>query len=686
MATSRKAIGIFIIAAIVVIVALTLTSGVATATKHVVNQTDPACDDDGDFYYTSIQAAVWNATDGDTIIVCPGRYNETVTVNKSNILIKAFNETKPIVSAVNNPNTHVFNITDQTNVTLAGFEIRDAHGTSKDVAGIYMNNATMCNISNNIVTNISTTGDSDAYGIWLDSSNNNTFDSSTSVANINAPKFSWFSYAYGIWLDSSNNNTFDSSTSVANISADCAYGITLNTSNSNTFSSSTSVSDINSFAIASGIWLKNSDSNRFSTSTSVVNISSDWFAYGIPLDDSESNTFSASTSVINISSDCVALGIPLKNSDNNKFTDTTIVNVTSVNDVAYSIWLDSSSSNRFTDTDIENVTSENDDAYGISLEQADDNNFTGIMIAPTITGAEFYEFWSDENCTNNVVTDMTIGNPTTISFTYGNGVWIKRVNVSERPGDPANFRNIGKYINASNLTGNSWLFVNFSYSDSDVAGMDEDTLSVWKHNGTAWNKEGWNESRILNTTNNVVGVNVTSFCILAPLGNPLTTVTIPTATGTGNVTITTSSGYFCDIPVALNASYFLGNVPDSALTFKHGFFNLSICGLNTTIPETVTINFTFPSAIPTDAEFWKYNSTNGTWYPFPFGDNDGDNVISITVTDNGPGDHNPANGTINDPNGMGWRIPVPALTPIGLIALVGLLSAIAAIAIVRKRH
>jgi len=91
-----------------------------------------------------------------------------------------------------------------------------------------------------------------------------------------------------------------------------------------------------------------------------------------------------------------------------------------------------------------------------------------------------------------------------------------------------------------------------------------------------------------------------------------------------------------------------------------------------------------------NAEFWKYNSSNGTWYPYPFDDNDGDNVISITITDNGAGDHNPALGVINDPNGVGWpaaaAAKVPALTPTGMIALIGLLSVVLAVSIrIRKR-
>ena len=167
----------------------------------------------------------------------------------------------------------------------------------------------------------------------------------------------------------------------------------------------------------------------------------------------------------------------------------------------------------------------------------------------------------------------------------------------------------------------------------------------------------------------------------------LTSVTIPTATGTGSVTITTSSGYFCDETAALNASDFPG-LPDSAVTFHHGFFNLTICGLDTSTAENVTINFTFPTPIPTNAEFWKYNSSNGTWYSYPFDSNDGDNVISITITDNGAGDHNPALGVINDPNGVGWgagAAQVPALTPTGLLALIGILGVVLGVATSKRK-
>ena len=187
---------------------------------------------------TPIQHAINNATAGDTICVMDGTYHENVNVTKSHLTIRS--EKGPSVTTVSaslNPDEHVFNITDQTNVTLQGFEIRDARGTSQSVAGIYMNNACECNISDNIVTDIiSATGwFNDAYGIWLEDSSDNSFGSSTSVYNLSSKN--WF--AYGIYLGYSSNNTFSSSTSVYNLSAnEAAYGIRLDDSSNNTFSSS----------------------------------------------------------------------------------------------------------------------------------------------------------------------------------------------------------------------------------------------------------------------------------------------------------------------------------------------------------------------------------------------------------------------------------------------------------------
>ena len=61
--------------------------------------------------------------------------------------------------------------------------------------------------------------------------------------------------------------------------------------------------------------------------------------------------------------------------------------------------------------------------------------------------------------------------------------------------------------------------MNFSYNDSDISGINESSLKVWKYNGS-WIESGWNGARVLDTTANIVGVNITSFSVFAPLGQP----------------------------------------------------------------------------------------------------------------------------------------------------------------------
>jgi hypothetical protein len=75
------------------------------------------------------------------------------------------------------------------------------------------------------------------------------------------------------------------------------------------------------------------------------------------------------------------------------------------------------------------------------------------------------------------------------------------------------------------------------------------------------------------------------------------------------------------------------------------------------------VTITLPDPLPITSEYWKYGSTLGNptdhWYQIPMGDNDGDNVITIELTDGGLGDDDlTANGTIIEPGGPGYYIPV----------------------------
>ncbi len=84
----------------------------------------------------SIQAAINMSNPGDTITVHNGTYTENVVVNRSNILIRSANGSAVTIVQSNRTDMHVFNITDQNNVTLDGFTIRDASAalnTTKNV-------------------------------------------------------------------------------------------------------------------------------------------------------------------------------------------------------------------------------------------------------------------------------------------------------------------------------------------------------------------------------------------------------------------------------------------------------------------------------------------------------------------------------------------------------------------------
>jgi parallel beta-helix repeat protein len=403
MTISRKSIGIISIVAIVALVAFVALS--ATASAAVINV--PSAGNE------TIQQAINNASDGDTILVNAAAYagtTETVDVTQSNIIIRSVNG-RAVVSA-GGASDHVFNITDQTNVTLEGFTIRDAHGTTQDVAGIYMHNASKCTISNIIVTNISATVPYSALGIYLyGSSNNNTFSASTSVSNVTAT-----SVVCGIRLWSSNNNTFSASTSVSDInSGHSAYGILLQySSNNNTFSSNTSVYNV--------------------TATASGTADADAEAYGIGRFKSNNNTFSSNTSVYNVTATASAgygtayadaYGIYLQSSSSNAFSSNiSVYNVTATGDDAYAdaygILLSSSSNNnRFTDFTItEIISGGGTTSYGVCISESSNNVFSGGNIYSMGEPRIDYAVWLD-NCTHNTINESAIRY-------NGHGFWLNQ--------------------------------------------------------------------------------------------------------------------------------------------------------------------------------------------------------------------------------------------------------------------
>ena len=155
---------------------------------------------------------------------------------------------------------------------------------------------------------------------------------------------------------------------------------------------------------------------------------------------------------------------------------------------------------------------------------------------------------------------------------------------------------------------------------------------------------------------------------------------IETATSTGMATL--------DFGEGSTAEYHrLSAVPESSvsaqgkpsLQFPHGFFEFEITNLS---GPSVDLIITLPSAVPVGTQYWKWGPTpsqsTAHWYQIPIGDDDGDNVIIITLVDGGLGDDDlTANGVIVDQGGPGQGyagatgVPVFPTWYIGIAAALG---------------
>jgi hypothetical protein len=182
--------------------------------------------------------------------------------------------------------------------------------------------------------------------------------------------------------------------------------------------------------------------------------------------------------------------------------------------------------------------------------------------------------------------------------------------------------------------------------------------------------------------------------------NP-TSSSVQSATGTGLVVFSPDAGVIEGLAAVSESTLPSAGKPN--LAFPHGFFSFTITGL--TAGATVTVTITFPSPMPVGTQYWKYGPTPGNlvdhWYQIPIGDDDGDNVITITVTDNGLGD-DILTGTdlqIVDQGGPGTFTPAAPVGPVGgvlmavnklavlvpYLALAGLVAAASSLYALRKR-
>ena len=166
-----------------------------------------------------------------------------------------------------------------------------------------------------------------------------------------------------------------------------------------------------------------------------------------------------------------------------------------------------------------------------------------------------------------------------------------------------------------------------------------------------------------------------------------------TAPKTGYATFETESGYFEKVEAVAEETLPEAGKPKD-MEFPHGFFSFEINGTT----KNVIVTIVLPSAVPADAEYWKYgpepNDHTPHWYKFMYNGQTGaeinGKVVTLHFVDGQRGDDDlTQNGKIIDQGGPGTSsppIPVPEFNPTGLLAFIGILSVALATAVLKRRR
>jgi parallel beta-helix repeat protein len=686
-----------IIAAIGAIGALTLTIGIAAAV--VINV--PSAGNE------TIQQAINNASAGDTILVELGRYNETLVINLSHLHLKA-NSTNPadtVVSA-NGTNDHVINITNQTtNVTIEGFTIQDARGTSQDVAGIYMDNTSACAISNTVIRNISAEGMYAAYGVMMNGTTIKPRLTDTTICDIASNRD-----AYGIYGYSLINGSF-TDTNIRDIAGNrYADGIYINNGENVSFDP-TVIERVNGSDSAAGIYVNYELINGSFTDTTIRDIAGNTTARGIYISRGENVSFDPTVIERVNASNRDAYGIHVYTYlINGSFTDTTICDIASNRD-AYGIYGYSLINGSFTDTTIRDIAG-NRYADGIYINNGENVSFDPTVIERVNGSDSAAGIYVNYELINGSFTDTTIRD--IAGNTTARGIYISRgENVSFDP-------TVIERINASSHSAAGiyvfYYLINGSFSDTnirDIAGNRyADGIYIYYGENVCFyetfiervNASDWPYGiygHIINGSfTDTTITEITS-------GSGTTSYGVYLFNSTGNVFF--GGKIYSTGEPRIDYAVWLENCTHNTINESeirdngHGFWlNQSD---NNTIERNMIVNNTALAIsgvhLTSDSDNNELHENcfyyNGYWYLQAL-DNGSANNFDRNYWEPPPGpteDPYFITGTANNsdhhpltycPLCAVEAFEVPALTPIGLIVLVSLLSAIAAVAIVRKRR
>ncbi len=131
---------------------------------------------------------------------------------------------------------------------------------------------------------------------------------------------------------------------------------------------------------------------------------------------------------------------------------------------------------------------------------------------------------------------------------------------------------------------------------------------------------------------------------------------VSTATGTGKAVFASSIGNISDLSAFTERDIDCSGKPKN-VSFLHGLFSFSVVDIAP--GSTVVVNITLPAPTPGGTQFWQCGG-KAVWQQLSVGSNDGDNTITINVTDGGMGDSDgAANGVIAVRGGSGVSGHVP---------------------------
>ncbi len=497
--------------------------------------------------------------------------------NNTMINSMAINNYYGIYLDSNSNNNSLINNTASRN-TLYGFYIlTNSNNLTKNVASFNAPGFTLESSSNKMINN---SGFSNTHGLILNpNSVNNTIKENNFYNNTDG----------GIWVDDNSNNTnvinnniynntgigirVDYSTNITiannNIYNNTEYGIqftgdwsvVINNSAYNSrrdgiyisYSLNNNITNNRAYNnTVSGFFLAYSSNNNFFIGNNASNNSDNGFF----LEDGPSNnTFIGN--IVNNNSD---YGIDVfTGSDGNRFTDNKIYG-----NGWTGIIFDGSSNNNASDNEIYDnsangirITSGSNNNltrntiyrsgwYGIFLDRASSNKIINNTINNNTYSGMYLNNSSSNNITNNSMNYNTLwdyeSNRTSQNNTVSNN-WLGTNNISftnldiaiklgsSQSSEPSGYAGINKFFNITNRSANSWIYINISYTNSEIVSLTESTLQLWRNSSGTWSQVSGTNS--VDTANNYVYANITTFSIFGVFGTNVTLAAAPSAESAG---------------------------------------------------------------------------------------------------------------------------------------------------------